>query len=307
MSFSAWRTALEDLRNGRVDELRFLPERSRLWRIADRLDAFRLHHLEDGPLLSLDDLVGSQEDRAGRLFLGMYSEAGLVYAFQKYGLWERIERVARNTPVLTIQGTGESRQTFSITDGVDGPELCECRAGLRYGPDGDDEVEQDLPGPEHEPWLSMDWLKLQNPYRRFQPERPRLPGQDHPGLGIGREAMELMLISGWRLGCMGVVAFPAWFHNAVMYRIHYRFVNPEEEGRFLAMVDAWRAAEVSLAQASFDMDAGRVIDADGQAVEWRPGPLVAPLDERADLEHSKEWLARVEQARAAARYVFPTS
>jgi len=301
-AFSAWRAALDEIRRGRMDELRFLPERSRLWRVAEHLDAARLHR-DDEELLSLDDLVGSPEDRAGRLFLGVYSEPGLRYALQQYGLWETLDKVTRDEPVLTISGTGETSQRFTITDGTDGAELVECRAGLRYGGRFDDDG-PDLPGPDDAKWLEIDWLKLQNPYRPFPPERPKLPGQDHPGLGQGREAMEIMLISGWRLGCIGVVSSPAWFHNAVMYRVHYRFVDPQEEGRFLAMVDAWRAAGISLAQASWDMDEGRVTDGDGAAVEWRPGPLIAPLSEDADLV-TDDWEAEVEAARAAATYAFP--
>lgn len=307
MSFSAWRAALDEVRKGRLDELAHLPERMRMWRIAERLNVARLHRPDDEESFSLDDLVGSPEARGGRVFLGVYSEAGLVYAFKQYGIWRRVVDIARDEPVLRVEGTGETVQSIHITDGPGGPEMVEVRASLRYGPDPDDSVDHDLPGPETVPWLHVQWLKLQHPYRRFPPDRPRLPGQDHPGLGIGREAMELMLISGWRLGCLGVVSFPAWFHNAVLYRIHYRFVDPVEEGRFLALVDAWRTAGTSLSQASFDMNEGRVRDAEGGEVRWHPGPMVAPLDERAELEYDDAWLEAVAEAHREASYVFPAA
>ena len=305
MSFSAWRAALDEVRKGRLKELAHIPERMRMWRIAERLDAARLHRLDEQEPFALDDLLGSPEARAGRVFLGVYSEAGLLYAFKQYGIWQHVVDVSQDEPVLRIEGTGETVQSIRITDGPGGPEIVEVRASLRYGFGADDSVNHDLPGPRNVPWLHVEWLKLQHPYKPFPPERARLPGQDHPGLGIGREAMEMMLISGWRLGCLGVVSFPAWFHNAVLYRIHYRFVDPVEEGRFLALVDAWLTAGISLSQASFDVDEGRVRDPEGREVYWHPGPMVAPLDERAELEHDNDWLEAVAEAHDEASYVFP--
>jgi len=303
--FSAWRAAFDQLRRGRVDELAHIPERSRMWRVAEKLSTVELHRSHDDIPLDPSSLVGAPEDRVGRLFLGAYSEPGLVYALKEYGLWSRVAEVARDKPVLTIDQVGQSTQRFTITDGQGGPCLVEVKAGLRYGPDGDDSVAHDLPGPRDQPWLSMEWLLLQDPHRSFPPERPRLPGQKYPGLGVGREVMELMLISGWRLGCIGVVASPAWFHNAVMYRIHYRFVDPAEEGRFLALRAAWRDSGISLAQASLDMDKGRVVDGDGEVVHWRPGPIVAPLKAAGALEQDPTYGPAVDAARSAAQFRFP--
>ena len=305
MTFSAWRTAFEEMRRGRMNELLHIPQRSRLWRVAERLDAVRLHTVDEDFSWDPNALVGAPEDRAGRLFLGVYSEAGLIYALRSYGLWSKLESVARDEPVLTVLGTGESVQQFTIRDGAEGPLLVDVKAGLRYGSDGDPDKTQDLPGPRDKRWFAMEWLTLQNPYVEFPPERPALPGQDHPGLGSGREVMELMLISAWRLGCLGIAASPAWFHNAVMYRVHFRFVDPEEEGRFLSMLDAWEAAGTSLAQASRDMQAGKVLDDDGQPVQWRPGPIVAPLAPEADLEQDPTWSERVAEAKAASSFTFP--
>ncbi|HEX9901277.1 MAG TPA: hypothetical protein VGB72_00285, partial [Acidobacteriota bacterium] len=39
--------------------------------------------------------------------------------------------------------------------------------------------------------LVFEWLTLQNPLLKFGPSRPPLPGQAHPGLGLGRKVMDL--------------------------------------------------------------------------------------------------------------------
>ena len=306
MSFSAWRTAFDEIRRGRVTELVHIRDRARLWRIAEKLDSSQLHTLvDDDEPLTAEALVGATEQRAGKLMLGTYSEAGFVYALQRYGIWEDLENVCKDTPVLVIRDTSESIQKMVIRDGADGPVLVELRAGLRFPPDGDAALAQDLPGSPDATWLSVEWLTLQNPYAEFPPTRPPLPGQDHPGLGIGREVMELLLIMGWRLGCAGLVSHPAWFHNAVMYRLHYRFVDPAEEGRFLALIRDFEGSGLTLAEASRAVEAGKVRDAEGTPVTWTPGPMVAPLVPGADLDAMDGWLERVREAREAAAYRFP--
>jgi len=38
----------------------------------------------------------------------------------------------------------------------------------------------------------VEWLSMQNPLSEFLPERPQLPGQKHPGLGVGRRMVEML-------------------------------------------------------------------------------------------------------------------
>ena len=293
MLWRTWREAFEDLRRGPVlEELGHAVQRSHLWRIAEHLDAARLQRVEDDELLDPDLFMGGVADRAAPLFLGRYSTDGLEYALGRYGLWQRLAERARGALAIGIDGLGDSVQTLRIGDGGEQP-LVELRAGLVSG---------DLDGPgglplTERPWLSIEWLCLQDPHRPFRADRQPLPGQDHPGLGVGREVMELLLIMGWRLGCAGLIGHPAWFHNAVMYRIHYRFLDPAEEGRMLALLRAWQESGLSLAAFSWAMDRGRVVDEARTPTAWKPGLMVAPLAQEGEFQDSA-WDDAVERARS---------
>jgi hypothetical protein len=121
--------------------------------------------------------------------------------------------------------------------------------------------------------LAVHWLALQDPRARFTRERPRLPGQRHPGLGLGRRVFALLL--GWAAswGKDGLVAFPEYFHNAWFYAAPrqrpggpgvaplplFRFLSPERQGRFEAL--ARDLAQRPLAEASAALAAGRVREA----------------------------------------------
>ena len=272
-----------------LEELGHAVQRSRLWRIADDLDVARLHRVEDDGPLDPDLLMEDVAHRAAPLFLGHYSAAGLRYALTRYGLWSRLEERAQGAIDIQLTGVGESIETLRLRDDSGGL-LVELRAGLLSG---DVDGEGGLPETER-PWLSIEWLSLQDPHREFPPHRAKLPGQDHPGLGVGREVMELLLIMGWRLGCAGLLGHPAWFHNAVMYRIHYRFLDPAEEGRMRALLRAWRESGLGLGEFSWAVDEGRVIGPEGP-LSWRPGLVVAPLTAEGEFQND-DWDASVKEA-----------
>lgn len=125
-------------------------------------------------------------------------------------------------------------------------------------------------------FLAVRWLSLQDPKRRFTRERPRLPGQRHPGLGLGTRLYAVL--KGWAAGWGkdGLLNFPEYFHNAVLYSTLFRFVAPARQGRFEAL--ARDLAPLHVAAASAALDAGRVVDAaSGDGVRWEAGEMVAPL------------------------------
>ena len=73
------------------------------------------------------------------------------------------------------------------------------------------------PGVEpHEPLtlLGLEWLLLQDPSVAFSLERPKLPGQDHPGLGIAIEVQEILIRVCHRLSLEGIWHRPAHYHVA---------------------------------------------------------------------------------------------
>jgi GNAT superfamily N-acetyltransferase len=142
--------------------------------------------------------------------------------------------------------------------------------------------------------IAVHWLALQDPRAAFTAERPRLPGQSHPGLGLGRHLYTRVL--GWAeaWGKDALVNVPAYFHNARFYAPPFAFLSAAEQGRFEALVRDLAGRPVS--EASAAVETGRVVDTStGEPVVWAPGPMAATL--RAPL---RAYLASEDYVRAAA-------
>lgn len=151
-------------------------------------------------------------------------------------------------------------------------------------------------------FLSMHWLTLQDPGRAFSPDRPRLPGQEHPGLGLSRALYTRLLLWAEDWGKDGLLNFPEYYHNALIYAPAFRFIAPAREGRFQAL--RRDLAPLSVAEASWAVHDGRVREEPaGVALRWEPAEMVAPVshDVRRYLE-APDYGRAVEESAARTRF-----
>ncbi len=88
-------------------------------------------------------------------------------------------------------------------------------------------------------FLVLDWLTVQNPLHRFSRERPPLPGQIHPGLNLGRNTVGIFADLGALNRNNGLMAYPAFFHIALIFFPRCQFVNPLKMGEVLAIWKTW--------------------------------------------------------------------
>ena len=121
--------------------------------------------------------------------------------------------------------------------------------------------------------LSIRWLMLQDPGATFTAERPRLPGQRHPGLGLSKRIYEKLEAWARQWGKDGLLTFPEYYHNAVFYSARFRFLSPEQQGAFEAL--RRDLGRVSLAEASRAVDRRQVRQLGVGALAWAPGEMVA--------------------------------
>jgi acetoin utilization deacetylase AcuC-like enzyme len=158
--------------------------------------------------------------------------------------------------------------------------------------------------------LYVHWLTLRDPRARFSDARPALPGQDAPGLGLSREAGHMLARMAARLGAAGVAFRPAWYHTAYAARAHFRFVDPERQGRFEALARA--LVRVPLREATLAVAGGDVL-LDGAPYAWEADEMAHWLDaasggggegaaESIGATPSPEWAARVQAERDRVRF-----
>ena len=213
-----------------------------------------------------------------KLLLGFYSAEGLEHALHRYGILGQLRRMGYGPFRVEIQheGVGQSARLLDVPSGQALIETVFERreiAGARM--------------------LYVHWLALRNPRARFAPERPQLPGQDVPGLGVSREIMEMLLRMAARLGLEGIAFRPAAYHLAFGGRETLRFADPERQGRFEALVDA--LVGLPLVEATRVVAEGGV-RLNGEQYLWETDEMVHWLEPRPDDRTA------IEAAKARSRF-----
>jgi len=232
----------------------------------DMRDAERL---DDGLAfkLSEEDLVGLLPGPARpSRFLGYFSRHGVELLLERAGVLPQLR--ARGFRTLRMELDSREGHTLRIlSEDAPGELLVELRA---------DRSRSAVPGMEV---ISVEWLLLQNPREPFSLRRPRLPGQQHPGLGLLRDFMGWLVVVCEAHQLDGVFFVAAHYHVAMQSRRLVRPLLPEDEARLAAMAEA--LAGVPLPEATSLVEEGRLVDAaTGQPSDWRPVPTVLPVSER---------------------------
>ena len=170
----------------------------------------------------MEEALGLRPHRQ-RLLLGFYTASGLEHALYRLGLFDQLERVGfrQFRVAFDAASLGERVRLFGQAGGQ---EHLLVELVLERRPVHGVDV------------LYVHWLSLRNPLAQFSPRRPRLPGQEVPGLGMAREIGTMLARMAVRLGLGGVVIRPSHYHTAYACRHGFAFVDPERHGRFEALM-----------------------------------------------------------------------
>jgi hypothetical protein len=94
----------------------------------------------------------------------------------------------------------------------------------------------DLTAPTYD-MIWIEWLTAQNPRKSFDDHnKPQLPGQTKPGLGLLKYCFNLMYIVGHEVTKDGYMDIPNHMHGAVMYSKKFKFFDPRHEGILRAIL-----------------------------------------------------------------------
>lgn len=250
--------------------------------ISDDYDPLRSHFstiaqdlsptaLRGGDELSDDDLaelLGAPTPR--RRLLDYYTTEGLEYGLSKYGILPFLRRLGYGPFQVQISRAhtgGDAMHLYGRVPAGGEHLLIDCAVEKQQVAD--------------EPVLYVHWLSLRNPLARFSERRPQLPGQSAPGLGVAREMVEVLGRVASRLNLHGVAYRPAYFHTAYPARHLFRFVTPERQGRFLALIRD--LSHLRLLEASTAIAEGRV-RLDGRPYKWEADEMVYWLVPRPEDE-----------------------
>jgi acetoin utilization deacetylase AcuC-like enzyme len=217
--------------------------------------------------------------RSHRRLLHYYSAEGVEYGLFRYGLLSFLGRLGYEHFRIAL-GRNASGGEFVRVYARSSPTTMGHREGSprdagRTGGPGVEHLLVDcaverMPVEGHDV-LYLHWLTLRNPRAHFSDERPRLPGQEVPGLGVSREIIEVLGLMAQRLGLEGLAFRPSWYHTAYPGRHRFRFIDPARQGRFEALMRD--LAGVPLRAASEAIATERVL-LDGQPYRWEADAMV---------------------------------
>jgi hypothetical protein len=232
--------------------------------------ARRLRHRPGAPG-ALDLTLADVESELGvaggapRLLLGYYSAEAAEYALYRFNLLPFLERRGYSQFRVSIEPATSGGERICVHGTADGREHLLAEAVMER---------RVVAGA---PVLYLHWLALRDPRARFSAKRPRLPGQEHPGLGLARETAELLTLMAQRLQLSGVAFAPAHYHTALVGADRFRFLDPTRQGRFEAMMRDF--AGVNLVEASTATAAGHV-RLNGEPYSWEPDDMVSwPMED----------------------------
>jgi len=132
-----------------------------------------------------------------------------------------------------------------------------------------------FPLPEYK-FLILDWLTLQNPLLDFSLEKSPLPGQKHPGLNLGKKVFDIFVYLARLSRKDGILAFPNYFHNALLFSRYFHFLNPEKLGEVLAIKATF--PEVSFKRLAWIVYLDCMMDKKGRKYEWKAEEQIFPLN-----------------------------
>ncbi len=240
--------------------------------------------------LTEEDLLGLVT-KTETMFLSVFSRHAVELQLEELGILDRIRARGFRRPLVALDATRGLGQVLRIYGDSDRADLLvELKVGRSRTLVPEFEV------------LEVNWLRLQNPRATFGPTRPRLPGQEHPGLGILREFAGWLVVMAEMLRLDGIAFMPSQYYMAAVGAQHLSFLNPQAQGRFEALRLAVR--QLGIARATLAVDAGAVIDdSTGAPVRWEPSVTVLPVSERLrQIVSNPEYRETAAQARAAASF-----
>ena len=235
------------------------------------------------------DLLDQLTDRkASVLWMGRYSIDQVRKAIEDSKILRDLQKKGLNDLVIEIRHLEDFDQALMVYHRKAGPDTLLAELRLREVQFKPQTRMQETFSREPVIFLAIDWLLMQNPYADFTPERPPLPGQAKPGLGIARKVLKLMISHCLRNNIPGITNFPEYFHNAYLYHNNFKFYDPRAEGVLLALHRD--LSPLSISQMSWAIEFGCARDLHtSQYFEWHSSVQILPINKNIKRYFDSSW------------------
>jgi hypothetical protein len=226
-----------------------------------------------------DILRGLAGFKGSTLFLGRYSVREVVAVLEKRNFFKEAARRGFLPLEYELDSSAYPLQRLQIFAGTKSPEAIIVDLKIRETEFLPPALEPPIPGlPSIPPLraLALEWLTLQNPLAGFNERRPALPGQAHPGLKLGHKVLDIFVYLARLLHKDALLAFPAYFHNALLFSRYFRFFNPRKEAEVMAIRHAF--LHIPFKNLAWAVHLGCLRRSDGSVYAWTSEVQVYPLN-----------------------------
>ncbi|MCC7343983.1 MAG: histone deacetylase [Deltaproteobacteria bacterium] len=228
---------------------------------------------------SAEDLFDSNPLGSQRKILDFYSAYGIELALERYGILPKIRKLGYCDLKISVNAAEPMHQIIRVEGRWEADpvpktyllgEVVLRKLALPKPKEISGGGKLDL--------ISIEWLLLQHPMGSFSDKKKILPGQEHPGLGLGMEVQEVFVQMALRLGMDGLALHPSHYHIGLGASALFHFLDPKVEGRFRALREILKKKE--LAAASFCVEKKRLQLRDGEVISWVPGDQIHAVSDR---------------------------
>ena len=235
-----------------------------------------LSRLREASSFQEEEIISSLTEKKGTsLFLGRFSMNQVAAVLKKRNFFKDARKRKLWPLEFDLDSSEYPLQRFQIFYREKKPENMIVDLKIKEGVYLPKE-KMDLDFPKSEcNFLILEWLTLQNPLLDFSGEKSPLPGQEHPGLSLGKKVADIFIRLARIMRKDGLLAFPAYFHNALLFSRYFHFVNPEKTGEVHAVRRSF--PDVAFKQLAWIVHLNCIRDSRGKEYEWKAEEEVFPL------------------------------
>ncbi len=258
--------------------------------------------IQETPSISEEDIFSTLVEKKGTsLFLGKYSMTEVFAVMRKKKFIREAQRKKLWPLDFDLDSSEYPLQRFQIFLKKKEPENLIVDLKIREGTFRiSNEFASEFPFPEYN-FLHLEWLTLQNPLKSFSTERTPIPGQKRPGLNLGKKLLDIFIYLARIARNDGLLAYPAYYHNALLFSRSFHFINPKKEGEIQAIRKSF--PEVSFKDLAWIIHLNCLRRGNGDIYEWEAEEQVYPLNQTLkDYFDSKKYKEKVKEAERKLKF-----
>ena len=243
---------------------------------ANKSSNSEIDHIDLGNSLEyIPGLSGSKN-----LFLGRFNEKDIFLMLEKIGLIKYLNSIGFRELLLDIDKDQsqiyycrlfwreKKQETLLIDLRVSESTFMPDK---RYLDSSDNMIPYDM--------IVIEWLSAKNPLKKFDGNRPQLPGQSNPGLGVMSYCFDFLHIIAKQVYKDGFLDIPDHMHGAIMYSGKFKFFDPVHEGIIRAVIRD--LSDYPLADISWGVITNTIIERyKNQPAIYAPGEQICSVSRR---------------------------